>query len=195
MDHPENCRCPECALARRLAAWTPEKLEAAVPGHLVDGLWDRLEPELEPRAPVARAPRSRWRRAAPAWAAALLLLVVNATLVKQVVSLRRQLAQPTPSSALASGQSPFANPLPAGWRERTVGEVVPWLAAVSPEATVLDPRQARALGAPSRLRGIRIDDGLQAGEALALVRAFNLQDDTNLATLLSRKGSSTWNRS
>jgi hypothetical protein len=195
MDHPENCRCPECALARRLAAWTPDKLEAAVPDHLVDGLWDRLEPELEPRAPVARAPRPWWRRAAPAWAAALLLLVVNATLVKQVVTLRQQLARPTPGAVLAGGTSSFTQTLPAGWRERTVGEVVPWLAAVPAGTTVLDSRQARALGAPSRLRGIRIDDGLQAGEALALVRAFDLRDDTNLATLLSRKGSATWNRS
>jgi hypothetical protein len=194
MDHPEDCRCPECALARRLAAWTPDKLEAAVPDHLVDGLWDRLEPELKPRAPVARAPRRWWWRAAPAWAAALLLLTVNATLVKQVVSLRRQLAQPIPGAAFAAGSSSFAHPLPAGWRERTVGEVVTWLATVSPETTVLDPRQARALGAPSRLRGIRIDDGLQAGEALALVRAFDLHHDTTLATLLSRKGSPTWNR-
>ena len=158
-------------------------------------MWDRLDPELEPRAPVARAPRRWWRRAAPAWAAALLLLVMNATLVKQVVSLRQQLAQPTPNAALVSGPSSFARPLPAGWRERTVGEVVAWLAAVPAETTVLDPQQARALGAPSRLRGIRIDDGLQAGEALALVRAFDLQDDTTLATLLSRKGSPTWNRS
>lgn len=195
MDHPENCRCPECALARRLAAWTPDKLEAAVPDHLVDGLWDRLEPALEPRATVVRMPRSWWRRAAPAWAAVLLLLVVNGTLVTQVVALRRQLVQPVPGLALAAGASSLVRPLPADWRERTVGEVVIWLAAVSPETTVLDPRQARSLGAPSRLRGIRIDDGLQAGEALALVRAFDLQDDTTLATLLSRKGSPTWNRS
>jgi hypothetical protein len=194
MAHPENCRCPECALARRLAAWTPDKLEAAVPDHLVAGLWDRLEPELEPRAPIARAPRGWWRRAAPAWAAALLLLVVNAMLVKQVVSLRQQLAQPTPGAALASGPSSFAHPLPAGWQQRTVGEVVAWLAAVPPETTVLDPRQTRALGAPSRLHGIRTDDGLQAGEALALVSAFDLRDGTTLATLLSRKGSPTWNR-
>jgi hypothetical protein len=194
MDHPENCRCPECALARRLAAWTPDKLEAAVPDHLVDGLWDRLEPELEPRAPIARAPRRWWWRAAPAWAATLLLLAVNAALVTQVVSLRRQLAQPNLSAELAAGSSSFARPLPAGWRERTVGDVVAWLAVVSPGTTVLDPGQARALGAPSRLRGVRIDDGLQAGEALALVRAFELHNDTTLATLLSRKGSPTWNR-
>ena len=76
-----------------------------------------------------------------------------------------------------------------------MGEVVTWLAAVPPETTVLDPQQTRALGAPSRLRGIRVDDGLQAGEALTLARAFDLPDDTTIATLMSRKGSRTWNRS
>jgi hypothetical protein len=195
MDHPENCRCPECALARRLAAWTPDRLEAAVPEHLVAGMWERLEPALESHKPAAGAPRHWWRRAAPAWAFALLLVVVNAALLTQMRSLQQQLSRSQQRSSFAAGPSSFANPLPAGWRERTVGEVVTWLAAVPPETTVLDPRQTRALGAPSRLRGIRIDDGLQAGEALALVSAFDLQDDTTIATLLSRKGSPTWNRS
>jgi hypothetical protein len=195
MDHPDNCRCPECALARRLAAWTPDKLEAAVPDHLVDGLWDRLEPDLELRRITAPTPRRWWRRAAPAWAAALLLLAVNATLVKQVQSLRQELSRPLPGLAVAGRPSSFATTLPAGWRQRTVGEVAVWLAAVPPETIVLDSQQARAFGAPARLRGIRIDDGLQAAEALALARAFDLQDDTTIATLLSRKGSPTWNRS
>ncbi len=195
MDHPQNCRCPECALARRLAAWTPEKLEAAVPDHLVDGLWDRLAPELEPRRTALPAPRRWWRRAAPAWAAALLLLAVNVTLVQQVQTLKRQATRPSPDATLVGGLSSLARPLPAGWRECTVSEVVAWLAAVPPQTTVLDPQQTRALGVPARLRGLRVDDGLQAGEALTLAYAFDLPDDTTIATLLSRKGSWTWNRS
>ena len=120
---------------------------------------------------------------------------MNAALVRQVQTLKHQHTRPSPGATLAGGLPSLARPLPADWSECTVGEVATWLAAVPPETTVLDPQQTRGLGVPSRLRGIRTDDGLQAGEALILARTFGLRDDTTIATLLSRKGSRTWNRS
>lgn len=199
MKHDDDCRCPECALARRLAAWNPEDLEAAAPDHLVDGLWARLAPQLEDRpAPVvAPPPPPWWRRASLAWAIATVLLAVNAGLLWQ---LSARAGGATSAAApvyvvVGSVERQGAAALPAGWAGRTVGEVQQWLVAVPAETVVLEANAARALGAPTRLAGVRLDDGLRAGEALALLRAFTPPPDMTLATLVQQNGGLTWKRS
>jgi hypothetical protein len=197
--------CGECAdllaLERRLSAATAERLELSVPEPLVAGMWERLEPLLPRRARASERRRPWYARPALAWAASLTLLLGNGLLTGEVLRMRRQVGELAATTAqvreVVSGAPRFAagaGGLPRGWGEVTVGEAIARLDQLPGSTLLLGPEaagrwlaelpRAEGLAARAWLRGVRIDDGLQAGEARALLSALRSARETPLRRLL-----------
>jgi hypothetical protein len=197
--------CGDCAtllaLERRLAAATTADLEAAVPEALVAGLWERLEPQLPRQLRAVERRRPWYARPALAWAASLALLLGNGMLAGEVLRTRRHvdelaaaLAPAREGAAGASWLAVGAAGLPRGWGELTVGEAIARLDQVPESTLLLGPEAAgrwlaelpRIEGVAARawLRRVKIDDGLQAGEARALLGGLRSARGTPLRRLL-----------
>jgi hypothetical protein len=192
-----------------LASLPQDEMEAAVPGELVDSMWPRVQKEIDQReSPSVREPVPpwKWRWLVPALSAASILLFVSAALlfsqVRQLQERERVLAlkiaelDVRTSPATAAGASGLLDPrrwerLLARREEVTPAEIGYVLARLPSRETILDPRTAQVLVrrlalwepfAKNRLSDIRTHDGLQAGEALQILDALDLEPGESIPT-------------
>jgi len=199
--------CADCAallaVERRLAATTAAELEAAVPEPLAAGMWERVAPLLGPRADAARVDPSRRRapwyaRPALAWAATLVLVLGNGLLAAELLRVRRQVGEVAATAAQVRDAATMAPWLAAGaapdWGGLTVAEAAARLDRLPRAALLAGPEaterwlaglsRAERLAARAWLREVDLTDGLQAGEARALLDAVPAAGDTPLRQLL-----------
>jgi hypothetical protein len=194
------------------------ELEAAVPDHLVDGMWPRVELETmrdDWRRAAERPRRVVWRWVAAAQAAAVVLLAAGATLlfgelkdirVREIALAEQVAVQKERLSTLErrTERSTTRTAAVARGGERlgrtagvTVAELIRYLEKLPADAQMLDARETRRLmtqlpGAlpnarPEKLSEITADDGLQAGEALRMITALDLDPSQRFPSGLIRK--------
>jgi len=217
-EHAAGCR--ECAAWLRLRdhmeIGPDEELGKRVPDGLAEGMWESVSREIGPRERrrPARAGARLRERLVPIQAAAIVLLAVGVgALFLQTRALRekgRTLAarlEARESLVLSAGTAADASPFRSARVLDRIEEATPLslrrvIARLPAGATLLGPAETeRALarlplrfGAARAIReGIRIDDGLQAFEALRLLDAAPIEPNEPIPVrrLFPRPGKAT----
>ena len=204
--------CPECAalLEMRLALLDPgrEPLEERVPDALVAGMWPRVAAAVERQTAADLVSRrfGRARRAfVPALAAAVVLLVFTVGfLFSEIRHLRRSEAalestvrgqREAIDVVLAGTGGGSAAPVAlAGRRALSAGELLEMLERLEPGDPILGAaeterlrrgwRQLALLAILAGEAGVETEDGSQAGELAAMIRASGVSPDARIPARL-----------
>lgn len=206
--------CAPCAalLEMRLALLEPDRdtLEELVPDALVGGMWPRVAGAVDRRIAAELMSRrfGRARRAfLPALAAAVVLLVFTVGfLFSEVRHLRRSeaaLASTVQSQrraievVMAGTGGGSAVPIaPAGRRALSAGELLEMIEELEPGDPILGAaeterlrrgwRRLALLAVLAGQAGVETEDGIQAGELAAMIRASGVSAGTRIPARLVR---------